>query len=98
MPRPDDPLQAVLLRESRLAIVIEDEAAPSVVVMFLFAWKLIETKSPNEPMRLPFHVLPKDCAASSTTRSPCPFARAYSRSRSTGSPVRSTGMIARVRE
>ena len=39
--------------------------------MFLFAWKLKETKSPKEPILLPFQVLPKDCAASSTTRSLC---------------------------
>ncbi len=32
---------------------------PSLVVMFLFAWKLNETKSPKEPIRLPFQVLPK---------------------------------------
>ena len=42
-----------------------------MVVTFLLAWKLKETKSPNEPMRRPFQLLPKDCAASSITRSLC---------------------------
>ena len=71
---------------------------PSIVVMFLFAWKLNETKSPVVPIGLPFQLLPKDWAASSTTRSPWSFASAWSRSRSTGRPVRSTGMSARVFE
>src|SRR5258708_5741916 len=48
------------------------------------------------PMRFPCQVLPKDWAASSTTRSRCFLAMAYSRSRSTGRPARSTGRIARV--
>jgi len=36
--------------------------------MFLLAWKLKETRSPKEPIGLPFQLAPKACAASSTTR------------------------------
>jgi hypothetical protein len=71
-------------------------APPSPVVTFLLAWKLKATKSPAAPIGRPRQLAPKDCAASSTTRSPCSRARAPRRSRSTGSPARSTGMIARV--
>ena len=64
--------------------------------MFLLAWKLNETKSPNEPIGLPRQLAPKACAASSMTLRFFAFESEYSLSRSTGNPARSTGMIAFV--
>jgi len=55
-----NPLQAVLLGELGLGLVVQHEQPPSMVVIFLFAWKLKDTKSPNVPIRLPCQVLPND--------------------------------------
>ena len=68
-----------------------------MVVMFLLGWKLKHTRSPKLPMRLPAHVEPIACAASSMTRSRWRAARAYSRSMSTARPAKCTGRMARVR-
>ena len=71
-PRARDALQPVFLaRRHRFFLVVQHQAPPSIVVTFLLAWKLNETKSPKEPMRLPRQVEPNACAASSITRSLC---------------------------
>ena len=45
-----------------------NQAPPSAVVMFLFGWKLKETKSPQEPTACPSELGPIASAASSITR------------------------------
>jgi hypothetical protein len=49
-------LQAVFLGQARFFRLFSTRQPPSPVVMFLLAWKLNETKSPKEPIGLPFQL------------------------------------------